>query len=137
MLAGVFVKLGDKGIDATWARGQISWLAALAFAAMVAATARLSEQVPYATRFIAVWAGQTELRHLFAAFCSFATCQAACPGDGAANNRLAGLCLDAGGVLVDVSVVGEPLAGVWSRAGTTPARGTCLRAMASTAFQCL
>jgi peptidoglycan/LPS O-acetylase OafA/YrhL len=58
VLAGVFVKLGDKGIDATWARGQISWLAAMAFAAMVAATARLPEQVPYATRFIAIWAGR-------------------------------------------------------------------------------
>jgi peptidoglycan/LPS O-acetylase OafA/YrhL len=58
VLAGVFVKLGDKGIDATWARGQISWLAALAFAAMVAATARLPEQVPCATRFMAVWAGR-------------------------------------------------------------------------------
>ena len=58
VLAGVFVKLGDKGIDATWARGQISWLAALAFAAMVAATARLPEQVPYSIRLISVWAGR-------------------------------------------------------------------------------
>lgn len=37
-LASWFGRVGDEGVDASWLRGQLSWLAALCFAAMLAGT---------------------------------------------------------------------------------------------------
>lgn len=68
-LAVLFNLNSDAGIDAGWARGQLSWLAALGFACMVAATARPAGRVPLETGRpwvgapqglvrLAIWAGR-------------------------------------------------------------------------------
>jgi peptidoglycan/LPS O-acetylase OafA/YrhL len=57
-LAVLFGLNGDVGIDASWARGQLSWLAALGFACMVAATARPWAGAPQGLVRVAEWAGR-------------------------------------------------------------------------------
>ena len=57
-LAACFAVAGDSGIDASLARGQMSWLAALAFAAMVAATAWPRKQAPATLVKAALWCGR-------------------------------------------------------------------------------
>lgn len=58
VLAHWFGQAGDAGIDATWARGQLSWLAALGFAAMVAASAGRWDNAPARVQHVALWAGR-------------------------------------------------------------------------------
>lgn len=91
-LATVFAQLGDTGMHASpWLRGQISWLAALAFAVMVAATAHAPSGTPEFLKRASTWAGrlsygiyllhfavfqfvETHLGHwnrLLATFCAF------------------------------------------------------------------
>ena len=57
-LAMLFSLKGDVGIDASWARGQLSWLAALGFACMVSATARAWAGAPQGLVRVAEWAGR-------------------------------------------------------------------------------
>jgi peptidoglycan/LPS O-acetylase OafA/YrhL len=57
-LAMLFGLNGDVGIDASLARGQLSWLAALGFACMVAATARPWAAAPQGLVRVAEWAGR-------------------------------------------------------------------------------
>jgi exopolysaccharide production protein ExoZ len=57
-LAVLFSLHGDVGIDASVARGQLSWLAALGFACMVAATARPWAGAPQGLVRVAEWAGR-------------------------------------------------------------------------------
>lgn len=70
-LAVLFGQVGDSGIDASWLRGQLSWLAALCFALMVCGSlaefpgsARLPEVSPtpafwlIGSRWLAAWAGR-------------------------------------------------------------------------------
>lgn len=57
-LAHWFAAAGDAGINASVARGQMSWLAALAFAAMVAATVNAWPQAPQALVQAALWSGR-------------------------------------------------------------------------------
>lgn len=57
-LSAIFYLNGDAGINASLARGQLSWLAALAFACMVAATARPWVGAPLGLVRAAVWAGR-------------------------------------------------------------------------------
>jgi peptidoglycan/LPS O-acetylase OafA/YrhL len=69
-LAGFFARFGDVGINAGWARGQMSWLAALTFSAMVAATAQPPREAPQTVINVALWAGRlsygTYLLHIAA-----------------------------------------------------------------------
>lgn len=59
LLADLFARLGDKGLDATWFRNQISWLAALSFALMLpAVTALASKKPPEILMRMSVWAGR-------------------------------------------------------------------------------
>lgn len=58
VLASCFAVAGDAGINASWARGQMSWLAALSFAAMVAASVGPWPQAPTALVRAALWAGR-------------------------------------------------------------------------------
>lgn len=58
VLAGLFAYVGNAGINASLARGQMSWLAALAFAAMVAPTAQPPKNVPQPIVNVALWAGR-------------------------------------------------------------------------------
>ena len=57
-LANCFAVLGDAGINASLARGQMSWLAALGFAAMVAASMGPWKSAPAALVYAALWAGR-------------------------------------------------------------------------------
>ena len=58
-LATAFAAFGDAGINASLARGQMSWLAALAFAAMVAAASGGNwQQAPAPLVQVALWAGR-------------------------------------------------------------------------------
>jgi peptidoglycan/LPS O-acetylase OafA/YrhL len=83
LLAALFARLGDAGLDATWLKGQVSWLAALCFAGMVTATlsgpkglgrvsgdARSPTPAPAGLHALALWAGRlsygTYLFHLAA-----------------------------------------------------------------------
>jgi len=69
-LAALFAVQGDAGLNAGPLRGQISWLAALCFAAIVAATARPPAAAPPAAIRLALWAGRlsygTYLLHIAA-----------------------------------------------------------------------
>lgn len=69
-LAALFAALGDAGLNAGPLRGQISWLAALAYAAMVAATALPGTGTPAPVVWLALWAGRlsygTYLLHIAA-----------------------------------------------------------------------
>lgn len=58
ILAWWFGQVGDVGIDATWARGQLSWLAAVGFAALVAAGSGHWSQAPKVMQHIALWMGR-------------------------------------------------------------------------------
>ena len=58
LLAGCFAAFGDAGINASLARGQMSWLAALAFAAMVAASIGAWDKAPAPLVRAALWAGR-------------------------------------------------------------------------------
>ena len=61
VLARFFAQLGDAGINASWARGQMGWLAALSFACMVTASmGRLTslKSAPPALVRVALWAGR-------------------------------------------------------------------------------
>ena len=61
VLAGFFAQVGDAGINASWARGQISWLAALSFACLVTASmgpSTSSKAAPPALVWAALWAGR-------------------------------------------------------------------------------
>ncbi len=58
ILAACFAVAGDAGINAGLARGQLSWIAALAFAALVAASVNTSPRVPQAVVAVSVWAGR-------------------------------------------------------------------------------
>lgn len=57
-LAHAFGQWGDAGFNAGWARGQLGWLAALAFAAIVAGTARPPRRAPPVVVSAAKWAGR-------------------------------------------------------------------------------
>ena len=57
-LAVLFNLNGDVGINAGLARGQLSWLAALGFACMVAATARPWVGAPQSLVRVAAWSGR-------------------------------------------------------------------------------
>jgi peptidoglycan/LPS O-acetylase OafA/YrhL len=68
VLANLFSQAGDAGIDASWARGQMGWLAALSFACLVAASMDAStslssastslKSAPPAVVWAALWAGR-------------------------------------------------------------------------------
>ena len=59
LLAELFARLGNQGIDATWLRNQTSWLAALSFALMLpAATASAAGKSPEMLMRVSVWAGR-------------------------------------------------------------------------------
>jgi peptidoglycan/LPS O-acetylase OafA/YrhL len=61
LLAGFFAQAGDAGINASWARGQMGWLAALSFACIVAASmgrANPLKSAPPALVWAALWAGR-------------------------------------------------------------------------------
>lgn len=58
LLASVFAAFGDAGINASLARGQVSWLAALAFASMVAASIGTWGQASAALVSVSLWAGR-------------------------------------------------------------------------------
>jgi len=87
LLADIFARLGDQGIDATWARNQISWLAALSFSLLLPATALLPQAKPQPFMQLFVWAGRlsygTYLLH-FAALQLARTCLPAAPPLGVA-----------------------------------------------------
>ncbi len=57
-LAAGFAAFGDAGINASLARGQMSWLAALAFAAMLVASIGHWQQAPTPLIDAAIWAGR-------------------------------------------------------------------------------
>lgn len=57
-LAHWFGQVGDAGIDAGWARGQLGWLAALAAAALVCASSARWGGAPLWLQQGALWAGQ-------------------------------------------------------------------------------
>ena len=57
-LAAGFAKFGDAGINTSLARGQMSWLAALAFAAMVTASMGNWQGAPAPLVEASVWAGR-------------------------------------------------------------------------------
>lgn len=57
-LAALFWVQGDAGVDAGALRGQISWLAALCFAAVVAGTAQAPLHAPALAIRLALWAGR-------------------------------------------------------------------------------
>lgn len=57
-MASWFGQVGDAGVDATVARGQLAWLAAACFAAMVAASRPCGKEVAPHWRWFAVWAGR-------------------------------------------------------------------------------
>lgn len=57
-LARWFATVGDVGVNASLARGQLSWLAALAFAAMLAASVGYGKRAPQALVFVALWSGR-------------------------------------------------------------------------------
>jgi peptidoglycan/LPS O-acetylase OafA/YrhL len=69
-LAALFARWGDAGLDASLMRGQISWLAALCFAAMLAGSAHAGAQAPPRLVWLAQWAGKlsygTYLLHMAA-----------------------------------------------------------------------
>ena len=69
-LAALFAAQGDAGLNAGLLRGQVSWLAALCFAAMVAATALPRGGASQRTVWLANWAGRlsygTYLLHIAA-----------------------------------------------------------------------
>lgn len=59
LLADLFARLGDQGLNATWLRNQISWLAALSFALMLPAVAALATKKPAEILMrVSVWAGR-------------------------------------------------------------------------------
>jgi len=59
LLADVFAKLGNEGINATWVRNQTSWLAALSFALMLPGTALVSKAIlPEPLMNASIWAGR-------------------------------------------------------------------------------
>ncbi|MDB5845032.1 MAG: hypothetical protein JWP79_2342 [Polaromonas sp.] len=59
LLADVFARLGDHGLNATWLRNQISWLAALSFALMLPAVLALASlKPPEMLMGVSVWAGR-------------------------------------------------------------------------------
>ncbi len=58
VLAGGFANFGDAGINASLARGQMSWLAALAFAAMLTASMGDWKRAPAPLVQAALWAGR-------------------------------------------------------------------------------
>lgn len=57
-LAAAFTVLGDEGVRAGWLWGHVSWIAALAFAAMVAATVVPPRVAPVPVIAGALWAGR-------------------------------------------------------------------------------
>jgi len=57
-LACWFAAVGDAGVNASLAHGQLSWLAALAFAAMLAASVGLGKRAPKALVKMALWSGR-------------------------------------------------------------------------------
>ena len=71
-LAALFAAWGDAGLNASLLRGQISWLAALCFAAMLAGTASAGAQAPPRLIWLAQWAGKlsygTYLLHMAALY---------------------------------------------------------------------
>lgn len=58
LLADMFARLGDPGINATWFRNQTGWLAALAFALVLPAVALARNTAPQAWTRPLVWAGR-------------------------------------------------------------------------------
>lgn len=71
-LAALFAAWGDAGLNASPLRGQISWLAALCFAAMLAGTASAGAKAPPRLIWLAQWAGKlsygTYLLHIAALY---------------------------------------------------------------------
>jgi peptidoglycan/LPS O-acetylase OafA/YrhL len=69
-LAALFATQGDGGLNSGLLRGQITWLAALCFAAMVAATALPPGNAPMRVVWLSEWAGRlsygTYLLHIAA-----------------------------------------------------------------------
>ncbi len=69
-LAALFAAWGDAGLNASPLRGQISWLAAACFAAMLAGTASAGARAPARLVWLAQWAGKlsygTYLLHMAA-----------------------------------------------------------------------
>lgn len=58
VLASIFASGGDAAVNASWARGQLGWLAALGFALMVGATATADLKAPESLKVLALWAGK-------------------------------------------------------------------------------
>lgn len=98
-LAALFAAWGDAGLDASPLRGQISWMAALCFAAMLAGSAHAGAQAPPRLVWLAQWAGKLSygvyLLHI------------------AALMLLAGLAGTLGGGMTAGLVCATTLAGAW------------------------
>ena len=58
LLAEMFARLGDEGINATWLRNQTGWMAALSFALMVPAVASARNPAPKTLTRMFIWAGR-------------------------------------------------------------------------------
>lgn len=93
VLAAWFGRAGDVGVDASWARGQMGWLAALCFAAMVAATVGAHAAPHVALVSAAVWAGRLSYGSYLFHIAALRVVQAAAPSWGTAGVTTAGAAL--------------------------------------------